>query len=64
MKNMEKYIAFGVFDGQLYGPYTKEGIEAREQSGSSYADKLEYFQDGEDEYAAEDRLRKKYGIED
>ena len=61
---MEKYIAFGYFSGQLYGPYTKEGIEAREESGTVYSDKLEYFQPGETEYEAEERLRKKYGIED
>ncbi len=61
---MEKYIAFGYFDGQLYGPYTKEKIEAREESGTIYADNLEFFKDGETEYEAEERLRKKYGIED
>lgn len=60
---METYIAFGYFDGQLYGPYTQQNIDDRNESGTTYADKLEYFQDGETEAEAEERLCKKYGIE-
>jgi hypothetical protein len=44
----DKYIAFGVYGNQTYGPYTQKDLDFREESSTNYLDTIIMVSDDED----------------
>jgi len=61
MTNIENdYLCYGVFENNLYGPYTESDLEMREDSGTVYADSLVFPDQGESWEDFDDRIHNEY----